>query len=117
MQKSGKSSFAWDDFGAYFFLEWGSVIGGLLILFGFAAFSDGKLDYGIMAAVTVLFSILQSKIFVSGSVMSPAIQWGFWQRIRACRCDMVSDTDLADFLWWTSDSLHSGWKLGAHHAF
>lgn len=67
-----------------------AVIGGLLILLGFAAFSDGKLDYGIMAAVTVFFSALQSRIFVRGSVMSPAIQWGF----------LAEDKSLAGVIWY-----------------
>ena len=47
-----------------------ALIGGLLILAGLAVFSDGKLDYMICAG-------LQSKIFVSGSVMSPSFYWGF----------------------------------------
>lgn len=54
-----------------------AVIGGLLILCGFAVFSDGKLDYLIMAAVTIFFSCLQTKIFISGSAMSPQIYLGF----------------------------------------
>ncbi len=54
-----------------------ALIGGLLILAGLAVFSDGKLDYAICAALAVLFSELQSKIFVSGSIMSPAFYWGF----------------------------------------
>nr|WP_295278100.1 hypothetical protein [uncultured Blautia sp.] len=54
-----------------------AVIAGLLILAGFAVFSDGKLDYLIVAVVTVLFSEIQSKIFVNGSVVSPSIYLGF----------------------------------------
>lgn len=54
-----------------------ALIGGLLILAGLAVFSDGKLDYMICAGLAVLFSELQSKIFVSGSVMSPSFYWGF----------------------------------------
>ncbi|MDO4274938.1 MAG: hypothetical protein Q4D16_14820 [Eubacteriales bacterium] len=54
-----------------------AVIGGLLILMGFAVFSDGKLDYAVTAAVAVLFTMLQSKIFVNGSVMSPSLYLGF----------------------------------------
>lgn len=54
-----------------------ALIGGLLILAGFAVFSDGKLDYAVCAALEVFFSELQSKIFVSGSVMSPSFYWGF----------------------------------------
>ncbi len=54
-----------------------AVIGGLLILCGFAIFSDGKIDYAITAAVTIFFSYLQTKIFISGSAMSPQIYLGF----------------------------------------
>ena len=54
-----------------------ALIGGLLILAGFAVVSDGKLDYAVCAALAVFFSELQSKIFVSGSVMSPSFYWGF----------------------------------------
>ncbi len=54
-----------------------ALIGGLLILAGMAVFSDGKIDYVICAALAVLFSELQSKIFVSGSVMNPTFYWGF----------------------------------------
>ena len=54
-----------------------ALLGGLLILAGMAVFSDGKLDYAICAALAVFFSELQSKLFVSGSVMSPSFYWGF----------------------------------------
>ena len=54
-----------------------AVIAGLLILMGFAIFSDGKLDYLILALVTVTFSEIQSKMFVQGSVVSPSIYLGF----------------------------------------
>lgn len=54
-----------------------ALIGGLLILAGMAVFSDGKLDYAICVALAVFFSELQSKLFVSGSVMSPSFYWGF----------------------------------------
>lgn len=54
-----------------------AVIGGLLILMGFAVFSDGKLDYAVTAAVAVLFSFLQTKIFISGSGMQPTFYFGF----------------------------------------
>ena len=54
-----------------------AVIGGLLILCGFAVFSDGKIDYAVTAAVTIFFSWLQTKIFISGSAMSPQIYLGF----------------------------------------
>ena len=54
-----------------------AVIGGLLILMGFAIFSDGKLDYLITALVTVFFSFLQTKIFIRGSAMGFQIYLGF----------------------------------------
>lgn len=54
-----------------------AVIGGLLILCGFAIFSDGKVDYAVMAGVSIFFSWLQSKIFIVGSAMSSQIYLGF----------------------------------------
>ena len=63
--------------GSTAFWNGAALIGGLLILAGLAVFSDGKLDYVICAGLAVLFSELQSKIFVSGSVMSPSFYWGF----------------------------------------
>lgn len=54
-----------------------AVIGGLLILMGFAIFSDGKLDYLITALVTVSFSFLQTKIFIRGSAMGFQLYLGF----------------------------------------
>ena len=51
-----------------------AVIGGLLILLGFAVFSDGKLDYLATAVTAVLFSVLQSKVFIRGS----AVEAGFY---------------------------------------
>lgn len=54
-----------------------AVIACLLILMGFAFFSDGKLDYLILAIVTVVFSEIQSKMFVWGSVVSPSVYFGF----------------------------------------
>ena len=54
-----------------------AVIGGLLILMGFAVFSDGKLDYLILAVTAVIFSVLQTKIFIWGEAVSPSFSWGF----------------------------------------
>ena len=44
-----------------------AVIGGLLILMGFAVCSDGKLDYLITAVTAVGFSVLQTRLFIIGS--------------------------------------------------
>ena len=54
-----------------------AVIGGLLILLGFAVFSDGKLDYLVTAVTAVLFSVLQSKVFIRGSAVEADFYWGF----------------------------------------
>lgn len=54
-----------------------AVIGGLLILMGFAIFSDGKLDYLILAVTAVVFSVIQTKIFIWGDAVSPSFYWGF----------------------------------------
>ena len=54
-----------------------AVIGGLLILAGFGLFSDGKLDYALTAGTAVLFSFLQSKIFIQGEAMEVSFYWGF----------------------------------------
>lgn len=54
-----------------------AVIGGLLILLGFAVFSDGKLDYLATAVTAVLFSVLQSKVFIRGSAVEAGFYWGF----------------------------------------
>ena len=49
-----------------------AVIGGLLILC-----SDGKLDYLITAVTAVGFSVLQTRLFMNGSSVEAAFQWGF----------------------------------------
>ena len=54
-----------------------AVIGGLLILMGFAVCSDGKLDYLITAVTAVGFSVLQTSLFMNGSSVEAAFQWGF----------------------------------------
>lgn len=67
-----------------------AVIGGLLILCGMAFFSDGKLDYAVMAAVTIGFSLLQTKIFIRGSVVEPAVYFGF----------LAEEKTLTGVLWY-----------------
>jgi len=53
------------------------VIGGLLVLAGFALFSKHKLDFLGLAIITVSLSFLQTHSFISGSAVSPAFYWGF----------------------------------------
>ncbi|MBR2528440.1 MAG: hypothetical protein IKE58_08230 [Blautia sp.] len=54
-----------------------TVIGCLLILFGFAVFSQGKLDYLITAITAILLTLLQSNFFVNGSLISFQVFFGF----------------------------------------
>lgn len=54
-----------------------AVIGGLLILGGLAVASDGKLDYILTAAFAVLFSVIQTKIFIQGEALDLSVYWGF----------------------------------------
>lgn len=60
-----------------------AVIGGLLILAGFALFSDGKIDYAIMALVTVILSSLQSGFFMEGSSIGFSFYWGLLAEDRS----------------------------------
>ena len=59
------------------------VIGGLLILCGMALFSDGKADYMILAAVSVVFSFIESKLFIYGQAVSAGWYWGFLSENRS----------------------------------
>lgn len=72
-----------------------AVIGALLILCGMAFFSRGKLDYLIMAVVAVVLSLLQTKIFIRGSALSTAIQWGFLAEDKSL-------LGILEFLFWMS---------------
>ena len=67
-----------------------AVIGGLLILFGFAAFSDGKLDYLVTAIAAVVFAELQAKVFIWGDAVSASFYWGF----------LAEDKSLHGVLWF-----------------
>jgi hypothetical protein len=53
------------------------VIGGLLVLAGFALFSKNKLDFLGLAIITVCMSFMQTHFFINGSAVSPAFYWGF----------------------------------------
>lgn len=76
-KKTDTALFAGMLLGLCSFWNGAAVIACLLILMGFAFFSDGKLDYLILAIVTVVFSEIQSKMFVWGSVVSPSVYFGF----------------------------------------
>lgn len=54
-----------------------TLIAGLLVLFGFAAFSDGKLDYALTAIVSVVLAFAQTRLFIRGQSMAPKFQFGF----------------------------------------
>ena len=75
-----------------------AVIGGLLILLGFAVFSDGKLDYLILAATSVIFSALQTRIFIWGEAVSLLFTGDFFPMINPVGSTVVPDPDEWDFL-------------------
>ena len=54
-----------------------ALIGALLILFGMAVFSAGKLDYLLTAVMSVALSFAQTRFFMTESTLSPAFHWGF----------------------------------------
>lgn len=80
-------------FGLSSFWNGACVIGGLLILAGFALFSKNKLDYLILAVTTVLIAELQTKAFIFGSAVSPTFLWGF----------ISTDKSLAGVIWYLSE--------------
>lgn len=63
--------------GSCSFWNGAAVIGALLILFGFAACSDGKLDYALTALIAVVLSFIQTNVFIDGSAMKVSLYWGF----------------------------------------
>ncbi|MBQ0000829.1 MAG: hypothetical protein KBT01_04735, partial [Clostridiales bacterium] len=67
-----------------------AVIGGLLILAGFALFSDGKVDYAVMAGITIILSVLQSRFFMTGSAVDFSLYWGF----------IAEDRSIMGVLWF-----------------
>ena len=94
MQVCGKCTGSSLLIGMTSFWNGAAVIGGLLILMGFAVCSDGKLDYLITAVTAVVFSVLQTRLFMKGSSVEAAFQWGFIaEDKRRCRRPLVSDPD------------------------
>ena len=81
-----------------------AVIGGLLILFGFAAFSDGKLDYLVTAIAAVVFAELQAKVFIWGDAVSTSFYWGF----------LAEDKSLHGVLWFLlqMSGVFFSWRTG-----
>lgn len=67
-----------------------AVIGTLLILMGFAISSDGKLDYLVTAVTAVVFSFLQTKLFIWGPAVETSLQWGF----------IAEDKSISGILWY-----------------
>lgn len=63
--------------GAITFWNGASTIAALLVLFGIAIVADRRLEFLVMAVITVTLSMLQSALFVHGSVVSPKILFGF----------------------------------------
>ena len=67
-----------------------AVIAGLLILAGMALFSEGKLDYLVVAIFSVAFAFLQTRFFIYGSAMEPSVQIGF----------LAEQKNLLGILWY-----------------
>lgn len=63
--------------GALAFWHGSALIATLSMLFLMAAFSCFRLDYLITACLSVVMAVLQSKIFITGSAVSPQIYYGF----------------------------------------
>ncbi|MBQ1310818.1 MAG: hypothetical protein IIY55_03130 [Blautia sp.] len=72
----GKAAAAGILVGLCAFWNGAAVIGGLLVLAGFALFSVGKLDYLITAVLSVALTELQTHFFVDGSIVSASFYWG-----------------------------------------
>ena len=54
-----------------------AVIGVLLILAGFAVFSENKLDYFLLACAAVFMAVMQSKVFIFKDAVSPIFSFGY----------------------------------------
>jgi len=63
--------------GALAFWNGSALVATLAMLFFMAAVSDYRLDYLITAVIVLILYFLQSKLFVEGSVVSPAYFFGF----------------------------------------
>ena len=63
--------------GSLSFFHGAAVIGCLLVLFVVAIMSRNRLDFLIMAIITVALALLQSNIFIEGSVVEGELYFGF----------------------------------------
>lgn len=63
--------------GGLAFFNGSVLIAACSMLFFMAAFSDRRLDYLITAVVALCLSLLESKLFVTGAVVSPKYYFGF----------------------------------------
>ncbi len=63
--------------GSLAFFHGAAVIGILTVLFVMAILSGRRLEYAVMAVITVLLSELQTRFFIHGSVVSTQFLFGF----------------------------------------
>ena len=63
--------------GSLSFFHGAAVIGCLLILFVVAVLANRRLEFLIVAVITVLLSVLQTHFFIHGSPISPTFLFGF----------------------------------------
>ncbi len=68
--------------GAGAFFNGACVIAALLVLFFLAFIADRRLEYLIAAAIAVLLSLLQSKIFINGSALQLRWEPGFLAQVK-----------------------------------
>jgi hypothetical protein len=63
--------------GSMAFFNGAAVIGGLLVLFMIAVLSRRRLEFLILALITIILSLLQTAFFIEGTAMKPEILFGF----------------------------------------
>jgi hypothetical protein len=63
--------------GSLAFFHGAAVIGCLLVLFAVAMLSKRRLEFLILAVITIVMSVIQSHFFIDGSAVSPGLQFGF----------------------------------------
>ncbi|MFT4143584.1 MAG: hypothetical protein QM644_03935 [Mobilitalea sp.] len=63
--------------GSLGFFHGSVVIGCLCILFVLAILSERRLEYLIVAVITILFTVVQSRLFIQGSAVTPNLFFGF----------------------------------------
>lgn len=77
LKKTGIAVFAGLMLGALSFWNGATTIAALLVLFVMAAVSDHRLDFLVIAVITVGLAVLQSAAFIDGNAVSTSFYYGF----------------------------------------